>query len=138
VLTPADLEVNVLEFRQRSFSFERLAEVDGRTVAVFGRTETESESQFRPRLVHLKVVVPLSWVVWDEASDVLLLARDGTSVPLRLTETVIEVGAEPSEFKEQGIDWTRVAGPAGALVYGPTELRDQLLRPEVFGTLGIG
>jgi hypothetical protein len=138
VLTAADLEVNVLEFRQRSFQFERVAEVGGRDVALFSRTETESESQFRPRLVHLRVVVPLGWVVHDEPNDVLLLARDGTTLPLRLTETVVEVGAEPVEFKEQGIAWTRATGPGGAFVYAPTDLKDELLSPAAFGALGLG
>ena len=138
MLTEADLEINVLEFRQRSFQFERLAEVDGRSVAVFSRTETESESQFRPRLVHLRLVVPQAWIVLDEPNDVLMMARDGTTVPVRLTETVLEVGAEPSEFKEQGIAWTRVTGPGGALVYAPTELREALLAPSALAALGVG
>jgi hypothetical protein len=137
VLTEADLEINVLEFRQRSFQFERLAEIDGRPVAVFSRTETESESQFRPRLVHLRLIVPQAWVVHDEPNDVLMLARDGTTVPLRLTEVVLEVGAEPAEFKEQGIAWTRVTGPGGALLYAPTELKETLLAPPALAALGI-
>jgi hypothetical protein len=137
VLTEADLEINVLEFRQRSFQFERLAEVDGRSVALFTRTETESESQFRPRLVHLRLIVPQAWVVHDETTDVLLLARDGATVPVRLAELVVEVGAEPAEFQEQGIAWTRVTGPSGALVYAPSELRAALLAPAAFAALGI-
>ena len=137
MLTEADLEINVLEFRQRSFQFERLANVAGQPVALFSRTETESESQFRPRLVHLRLVVPLSWIVLDEPNDVLRLARDGSTVPVRLTEVVVEVGAEPAEFKEQGIAWTRVPGPSGALVYAPSELRDLLLAPEAFAALGM-
>ena len=137
MLTEADLEVNVLEFRQRSFQFERLAEVDGQPVALFSRTETESESQFRPRLVHLKLVVPQAWIVLDGPNDVLMMARDGATVPLRLTETVLEVGAEPAEFKEQGIAWSRVTGPAGALLYAPTELKASLLAPTALAALGI-
>jgi hypothetical protein len=137
VLTAADLEVNVLEFRQRSFQFERMADVNGESVAVFSRTETESESQFRPRLVHLRLIVPVAWVVLDAASDVLLLARDGATVPVRLTELVVEVGAEPSEFREQGIAWTRVAGPSGSLIYAPTELRGALLAPPALAALGL-
>jgi hypothetical protein len=137
VLTESDLETNVLEFRQRSFQFERLAEVDGMTVALFSRTETESESQFRPRLVHLRLIVPQSWVVLDAANDVLMLARDGATVPVRLTEVVVEVGAEPAEFKEQGIAWTRVAGPSGVLLYAPAELQATLLAPPALAALGI-
>ncbi|HYA54129.1 MAG TPA: hypothetical protein VEG42_00820 [Thermoplasmata archaeon] len=138
MLDQSDLEVNVLEFRQRSFQFDRLVEHAGRELAVFSRTETESESQFRPRLLHLRVVVPRAWVVYDEPNDVLLLARDGKSVPVRLVEAVSEVGADPSEFQEQGIDWRRVPGPGGVLVYGPEELERELLTPaalaEVLGT----
>jgi hypothetical protein len=137
VLTAADLEINVLEFRQRSFQFERLGDVNGEAVALFTRTETESESQFRPRLVHLRLVVPLAWVVLDEPNDVLLLARDGTTVPVRLTEMVVEVGAEPSEFKEQGIAWTREPGPSGSLLYVPTELHGTLLAPAARAALGL-
>ena len=138
VLDQSDLEVNVLEFRQRSFQFDRLAELGGTEYAVFSRTETESESQFRPRLVHLRVVVPRGWVVYDEPNDLLLLSKDGRSVPLRLTESVTEIGADPTEFQEQGIDWRRSPGPGGVLVYGPEELEPELLTPaalaEVLGT----
>jgi hypothetical protein len=129
VLDLSDLEINVLEFRQRSFQFERLLEMGDRECAVFSRTETESESQFRPKLVHLRLVVPREWVVYDEPNDVLSLARDGATVPVRLTEPVTEVGAERSEFKEQGIDWRRVDGPQGLLVYAPAELANELLSP---------
>jgi hypothetical protein len=129
VLDLSDLEINVLEFRQRSFQFERLLEMGDRECAVFSRTETESESQFRPKLVHLRLVVPRAWVVYDEPNDVLSLARDGATVPVRLTEPVTEVGAERSEFKEQGIDWRRVDGPQGLLVYAPAELANELLSP---------
>lgn len=137
MLTEADLEINVLEFRQRSFQFERRVDVGGREIACFRRTETESESQFRPRLVHLCLLVPLGWVVHDEPNDVLLIARDGATPPVRLAEPVVEVGAEPVEFREQGIAWSRVSGPAGSLVYAPSELRDTLLTPEVFAAAGL-
>ena len=129
MLDQSDLEVNVLEFRQRTFQFERLVEHEGREYAVFSRTETESESQFRPRLVHLRLVVPRAWVVYDEPNDVLLLARDGSTVPVRVVESVTEVGADPSEFTEQGIDWRRVTGPNGLLVYAPEELEKEILTP---------
>jgi hypothetical protein len=138
VLEPSDLEVNVLEFRQRSFQFERLAEVAGHSIALFLRTETESESQFRPKLVHLRLLVPQAWVVLDEPNDVLLIARDGATLPVRLAEPVVEVGAERTEFQEQGLPWKRVAGPSGSLVYAPAELADRLLTPESFAALGIG
>ena len=135
MLDQSDLEINVLEFRQRSFQFDHLVERGGREYAVFSRTETESESQFRPRLLHLRVVVPRGWVVYDEPNDVLLLARDGVSLPLRVVESVTEVGADPSEFAEQGIDWRRVPGPNGVLVYAPEELAEELLTPGALAEL---
>jgi hypothetical protein len=137
VLTASDLEVNVLEFRQRSFQFQRLATVGERDVALFSRTETETESRFRPKLVHLHLLVPHAWVVWDEPNDVLLIAKDGTTVPVRLTEPVVEVGAERPEFSEQGIPWKRVTGPSAAYVYAPAELADELLTPAAYAALGL-
>ncbi len=137
VLTDADLEVNVLEFRQRSFQIERRVELDGTDLAVFSRTETESESQFRPRLVRLAVVVPLAWVVLDETGDVLALARDGVTVPVHKAETVVEVGAERTEFEEQGIGWKRATAGSGTLVYTPTDLAGKLLTPSAYAALGL-
>ncbi|MGA9839722.1 MAG: hypothetical protein WBF81_04540 [Thermoplasmata archaeon] len=137
MLSPGDLEVNVLEFRQRSFQFERAGTVAGREVAVFSRTETETETQFRPKLVHLRVLVPLEWVLYDEPNDLLLIARDGTTPPVRLTEPVVEVGAERTEFQEQGMPWKRIGGPSGTLVYAPQELADVLLTPAALTALGL-
>ena len=137
VLTVADLETNLLEFRQRAFQFERITDLEGTAYVVFSRTETESESQFRPRLVHLKLVVPQAWVVYDEPNDLLAVARDGTTVPSRLTESVVEVGAERAEFEEQGIEWRRVHGPSGSLVYAPGEIADLVLAPASLARLGI-
>jgi hypothetical protein len=137
VLTASDLEVNVLEFRQRSFQFDRLASFEGTEYAVFSRTETESESQFRPRLVHLHVVVPLAWVVLDATNDALRIARDGATAPPHLLETVVEVGAEPAQFREQGIEWTRTSAGDGDHVYGPSELTARLLGPEGRAALGV-
>ena len=137
VLTVADLEVNLLEFRQRAFQFERVVDLRGRAYAVFARTETESDSQFRPKLVHLRLVVPQAWVVYDEPNDLLAVAKDGTTVPARRSESVVEVGAERAEFEEQGIEWSRVHGPSGSLVYAPSEFTDVVLTPEGFSSLGI-
>jgi hypothetical protein len=138
VLTAGDLEVNVLEFRQRSFQYQRTATVGDQEIALFSRTETESESRFRPKLIHLQLLVPVGWVVLDEANDVLLLAKDGATVPVRLTEQVVEVAAERPEFDEQGIAWTRAVGPSGAYVYAPRELADRLLTPAGYAALAIG
>ncbi|MGD0249664.1 MAG: hypothetical protein ABSB97_02065 [Thermoplasmata archaeon] len=137
MLTAADLEINILEFRQRAFQFERLADFQGTDYAVFSRTETESESQFRPRLVHLKLIVPQAWVVYDEANDLLAVAEDGKTLPVRLTEPVVEVGAERPEFQEQGIAWRRAVGPSGSFAYAPAEVADLVLTPDGFASLGL-
>jgi hypothetical protein len=137
VLSVSDLEINVLEFRQRSFQFQRAADFNGRDVALFSRTETESESRFRPKLVHLHLLVPQSWVVYDEPNDILLVSRDGTTLPVRLTEQVVEVGAEPPEFDEQGVPWKRVDGPSGSYVYAPDELASELLTPAAYAAFGV-
>ncbi|MGP8071828.1 MAG: hypothetical protein ACLPZM_01695 [Thermoplasmata archaeon] len=137
MLDIADLEVNVLEFRQRSFSYDRLVPVAGEEYAVFTRTETESESQFRPRLVHLHLVVPRAWVVLDTPNDCLRVSQDGTTAPPRLIESVLEVGAEPHQFREQGIDWTRTALGTGQILYSPTDRGNHLLAAEGRAALGV-
>ncbi len=137
MLPVADLEINLLEFRQRAFQFERSAVYQGTEYAVFSRTETESESQFRPKLLHLTLVVPRAWVVYDEANDLLALARDGSTVPPRRTEPVVEIRAERPEFTEQDIEWKRASGPGGVLVYAPAESAANLLKPEGFAALGF-
>lgn len=137
MLEVADLEVNVLEFRQRSFSFAHLATVAGEEFALFTRTETESESQFRPRLVHLSLAVPLRWVVVDEPNDCLRIARDGSTAPPRLIETVLEVGAEPPQFKEQGIEWSRTVLAPGRLLYSPGDRTEAVLGPDGRSALGL-
>ena len=127
VLSVADLEMNVLEFRQRAFQFDRTVSVGGEEYAVFLRTETESESKFRPKLVHLRLAVPFPWIVHDEAADTLRVARDGHTISPALTEPVVEVGAEPAEFPEQGVRWRRVLAPSGDLVYVPVDRSAALL-----------
>jgi len=93
--------------------------------------------QFRPRLVRLAVVVPLVWVVLDEAGDVLSLARDGATVPPHKAEAVVEVGAERTEFEEQGIGWKRATAASGTFVYAPTDLAGTLLTPGAYSALGL-
>ena len=137
MLTVADLEVNVLEFRQRSFSYDRLVTLECEEYAVFTRTETESESQFRPRLVHLHLVVPLGWVVLDEPNDCLRISKDGITAPPRLIETVLEVGAEPPQFQEQGIGWSRTPLGTGQVLYSPTDRSGPLLSTEGRAALGL-
>jgi len=137
VLDVADLEMNVLEFRQRAFQFDRLAEIGGTSYAVFTRTETETESKFRPKLVHLRLAVPHAWVVLDPTSDLLVLSKDGASIPVRLTEPVVEVAAEPAEFGEQGIAFRRVRHGDSTQVYAPAEVAAALFTPEGLAALGL-
>ena len=135
MLTPADLEVNVLEFRRRSFQFDRLVERDGASYAVFSRTETESERQLRPKLVHLSVVVPLEWIVQHLEDESLRVSRDGT-VRASGPGNAVEVAAEAPEFEEDGLRWKRVAAPGG-FAYAPAELADRLLSGEGLAELGL-
>ncbi len=137
MLTASDLEINVLEFRQRSFQFERLADYEGTDFAVFSRTETENEQKFRPQLIHLKLIVPQSWLVYDEANDLLAVSKDGSTAPVRLMEPVVEVKADRPEFSEQGVGWRRAPGPSGSFVYAPAEFADLVLSPDGFAALGI-
>lgn len=137
MLTAADLEVNVLEFRQRAFQFDRLGTVGDEVCAVFRRTETESESQFRPRIVHLAVVVPLAWVVLDEAADLLRVAKDGRALPMAPTAPVLGVRAERTDFKEDGVEWHRAPSPGGTLVYAPTSIADRVLGADGRAALGL-
>ncbi len=137
MLTAADLEVNVLEFRQRSFAFDHLGEWEGLEYAVFGRTETESESQFRPRLVRLRLVVPLAWIVLDDANDELRIAPAGGPLPPRRIESVLEVGAEPPEFTEAGIAWVRTTPSEGVRCYVPKERARSLHGAPAHDSLGF-
>jgi len=136
MLTAADLEVNVLDFRHRSFQFDRLVDLAGAPHAVFSRTETESERQLRPKLLRLSLIVPLPWLVVDEASDALRVSRDGTVRPVKEAPAV-EVAAEPSEFDEDGLRWKR-APSTGGYVYAPLELAGTLLAPPGLAALGLG
>jgi hypothetical protein len=133
----AELEVNLLEFLLKSFSFGRVAAVDGVEYAVFHRTETESEMQFRPRLVTLQVVVPKSWVVYELAADLLLIARDGRTPGHRSTGSALEEAAEKTEFDEQGVRWRKTTLARGSVVYVPLELADALLAAPGRAALGL-
>jgi hypothetical protein len=119
MIEDSDLESNVLEFVLKSFQYDRTTEVGGTEYALFHRTETESESQFRPKLVKLVLVVPKAWVVHDLASDLLLIASDGVHPGPRGSGTAMEAAAEKTEFPEQGVDWVRVARPNGGWIYYP-------------------
>ena len=126
MLEESELSVNLLEFRQKSFQFDRLLQLGEHEYAVFLRTETESESRLRPKLVHLTVAVPREWVLYDPELDLLRIARDGRHLPPRLPGTAVESAAEPSEFTEQGIEWKRVEGPKHIYRYVPAERFEEL------------
>ena len=136
MLSVADLEINLLDFRHRSFQFDRLVELAAGPYALFSRTETESERQLRPKLLRLTVVVPLAWIVHDLTADVLRVTRSGHPPPSK-EETAVEVAAEPPEFEEHGIRWNRVAAGASVYVYAPAELAAGLLSPEGLAQLGL-
>jgi hypothetical protein len=122
----SELEVNLLQFVLKSFAFERMYDADGYTFAVFERTETESESKFRPKILKLRVLVPPDWVIYDLAADALRLGRGGdVSAPMG-TGTASEAAAEKSEFREQGIDWQRREVPGAGLLYAPKEFAEAL------------
>ena len=133
----ADLEVHLLQFLLKSFDFERSARVGERDFAIFQRTETESESQFRPRLVKLRVVLPRDWIVYDLAADALYIARDGTIPGSRGTGTAMEEGAEKTEFREQGVEWKKSTVARGSVLYVPKEEADRLLSPGGLAALGV-
>lgn len=137
MLEPADLEVNILEFRHKSFSYDRLASVDQVEFAVFTRTETESESRLRPRLIHLRVIVPRASVVLDIGADLLFLAPDGVRPGPREAGTAVESAAEGTEFREQGFDFRRVALASDSFVYAPREQVERVLSPEGRRSLGL-
>ncbi len=128
VIDDAALEMNVLTFREKSFSFERAERAGETEYLVFVRTEVESESRFRPKLVKLKVLVPREKVLGDLASDTLVLAPDGQTPGPRSTGTAQEVSADESEFREQGIHFRRAVRSDGVIVYlpdgAPPALRD--------------
>ena len=126
MIEESELAVNLLEFRQKSFQFDRIITVGAHDYALFLRTETESESQLRPKLVHLTVAVPHEWIAYDAELDLLRLARDGLHLAARIPGMAVESAAEPSEFTEQGISWKRLEGPARVYRYLPTDRMAEL------------
>jgi hypothetical protein len=100
VVELSELEINVLEFVHKNFSFARLVERKGRELAVFLRTETENEAKFRPKIVHLVLVVPTDWIIYDLAADLLVLGVDGHTPGPRPVGTAVESAAETHEFRE--------------------------------------
>ena len=129
--------MNVLEFRQRSFQFERIVEARAGPYAIFSRTETESERQLRPKLVRLTVLVPLPWLVYDDSADALRITTKGA--PRTPTEaSAVEIAAEPSEFEEAGERWKRAALGAAGYVYAPAERSAELLSVDALAGLRLG
>ena len=126
VVDETDLETNVLEFVLKSFQFDRMETVGAVEYAIFHRTETESESQFRPKLVKLVLAVPRDWIVHDLASDLMLIAPDGVHPGHRGTGTAMEAGGEKAEFSEQGVDWVRRPRTNGGWVYLSKARRGEL------------
>ncbi len=137
MLDEATLSVNVLQFAGKSFDFDRVVEVGGTAFAVFGRTETETEAKLRPELVRMRVVVPLEWVVYDEASDTLGLVRGGGAAAPRQRRAAGTTMLEPEEFRDQGIDWRRTSLPDLHRLYVPREFAERLLSPEGRAALGL-
>ncbi len=121
MLPESDLEMNLLEFRRKSFQFERVVTIGSAEYAVFTRTETETESQLRPKLVRLRVYAPREWIAYDPELDLLRLARQGAPLPARVPGEAQESASEPTQFAEQGLDWTRVNAGDHAFAYFPTE-----------------
>ena len=132
----SDLENRLLEFLEKTFSFERSVEVGGHSFAVFSRTETESESQFRPRLIRLRVVVPHDQLLYDLASDALFIAPDGKTPGPHASSEAREAAAEAPEFHEQGVEWRRLAVEKGVWAYVPADHADDLLSAEGRTALG--
>jgi|GEM_PF-442565 len=137
MLDVADLEMNVLEFVHKSFAFARVATVGDREAVVFARTETESESQFRPKIVHLYLAVPREWVVLDGAEEMLRLAHDGKTLGITTVGEGIETGAESVQFTEQGIAFHRIPLGERAWGYIPSELEGAWASPEGLRALGF-
>ena len=125
----AELEGHLLEFRLKTFGFERSVTVGGIEYAVFARTETESESQFRPKLVRLRVALPSEWVIYDMMGDALRVSPGGALPGPRPEGSALEEAAEKSEFVEQGVEWRKRVVEKGSIVYVPGRDAERLLSP---------
>ncbi len=132
----AELEVNVLDFLHKSFSFERVATVGTVEFAVFHRRETESESKLRPRILRLFVVVPRAQVIYDTTEDLLRIAPDGHTPGARTPGAAQEAAADATSFSEQGIDWHRETVPNG-IAYLPKIHLASVRAPSALGALGL-
>jgi hypothetical protein len=137
VVEEVELETNVLEFTHKSFAYERSVEVEGTAIALFRRTETESERKFRPKLVHLTVAIPRDWIVADLMAD-KLVARAGAATPSPAAGgSAVESAAQPSRFAEGGTAWVRHALADGGLLFVPEEWAARLLDPAGLQRIGL-
>ena len=131
------LAMNVLQFAGKSFDYDSTVVVGDIEYAIFARTETESEAKLRPELVRMRVVVPREWVHYEEAADTLmLLAPGGTAGPARRRAAGATM-LEPEEFRDQGIDWHRLALAGGHRLYLPKGEEARLLGHEGRRVLGV-
>jgi hypothetical protein len=137
MLDDADLEMNVLDFRGKGFSFERSVDWDGTELALFHRTETESESRFRPRIVRLLLALPKSWLALDASGEALVLERSGTTPRPGPAPAAVETAAESTQFEERGIAWRRQPLSETAYLYLPEEWAGRLGTPEGLARLGV-
>jgi hypothetical protein len=137
VLDEGTLSMNLLDFRLKSFGYERTAEVNGRPFLLFHRTETESESKLRPQLVKLWVVLPAEWVKFDETLDSLVIRPEGRSRGPRSTGIALEVDAEAERFTEQGLPFRRRPLGKDGVLYVPEELSEPLASPAALTSLGL-
>ncbi len=136
MLESADLEVNVLEFLHKSFSFERIAPIGPVEFAVFHRRETESESKLRPKVIRLFVVVPRAQLVYEAAEDLLRIAPDGVTPGARSAGSAREAAADATTFSEQGVEWRRESVPNG-IAYFPRDRAGAARDPAALGALGL-
>ncbi|MGI0054066.1 MAG: hypothetical protein ACRECR_07430 [Thermoplasmata archaeon] len=135
MLDEATLSVNLLTFQKKSFAFGRAVRRGDRDYAVFHRTETESETKLRPKLLGLWVLCPMEWLLFDEPSDGLLLGADGVTPGPVAPGTALEAASEADRFLEQGIPWLRQPhGPAG-FVYLPESRVEDFPPEESFALL---
>ena len=131
------LSLNVLQFAGKSFDYESTVTVAGIEYAIFARTETETEAKLRPELVRMKVVVPREWVQYEEASDTLMLLVTGAVPGPARRRAAGTTMLEPEEFRDQGIDWHRIALPNKHSLYLPKGEESRLLTPEGRTALGV-
>jgi hypothetical protein len=126
VLETGVVQSTLLEFRHKSFSFEGNLAVGSEPWVVFARSETESESKFRPRVIRLRVLTPQAWLHLDPAGELLLLGSGPEPGLAGPGGPALEVAAEPDEFEEQGIAWVRWRPRVERLLYLPAEHASEL------------